>query len=78
MIFEAPTGDMGVHPSERKFHEISFSCDDVEATRAELESRGVEFTRPIRDDGFGLTTEFKMPDGQEVMLYQAKYTTEFG
>ena len=44
LIFDLPEADMGCHPSEKVMHEISFYCDDVEATKSELEARGVEFT----------------------------------
>ena len=31
-------------------------CDDIVQTVADLEAKGAEFTREVRDDGFGLTT----------------------
>lgn len=85
LIFDLPEADMGVHPSadsgvESDGHgqpsgtpDISFYCDDVEKTRAELEARGVEFTDPISDQGFGLVTFFKMPGDIRVQLYQPQY-----
>jgi len=85
LIFDMPEADMGCHPTDRSgaaghktppagTHVISFYCDDVEQTVAELKSRGVEFTRPVRDAGFGLITAFKMPGGVEVELYEPRYT----
>jgi hypothetical protein len=78
LIFDLPESDMGVHPTEGNqppsgTADISFYCDDIRATVAELEARGVEFSRPIRDDGFGFTTDLKAPGGFEIMLYQPKY-----
>ena len=49
---------------------VSFYCDDLQATVAELESRGVEFDGDVVDAGFGLMTHFRMPGGVRVMLYQ--------
>ena len=43
-------------------------CDDVNATIEELEGKGVEFTQPVGDEGFGLVTAMKMPGGGELGL----------
>ena len=83
LIFEMPEADMGCHPTEESGgapagkHDISFYCDDIEKTVAELKARGVEFTKDITDQGFGLVTRFKMPGGVEVQLYQPRYTKNF-
>ena len=37
-------------------HNISFYCDDIHRTVAELQERGVEFTGEIADHGYGLVT----------------------
>ncbi len=74
LIFDAPEADLGVHPSDGSTaHEISFYCEDIEATVAELTERDVEFSRPIEDHGYGLVTYFRIPGGQEVQLYQPHY-----
>lgn len=77
-IFDAPEADLGVHPIEESgppsgTAAISFYCDDIEATVAELEGRGVVFTGPIEDHGYGLVTFFEVPGGFAVQLYQPKY-----
>ena len=82
LIFDLPEADMGCHPADDEpgkrsgTHHISFYCDDVEKTVAELTARGVEFTEEIQDVGYGLATHFRMPGGFEVQLYQPKYTKE--
>ena len=43
------------------------------ATVRELESRGVVFTQPVQDQGYGLVTFFQVPGGFSVQLYQPKY-----
>jgi len=78
LIFDAPEADLGVHPTEggepdSGTSDISFYCDDITATVAELEGRGVEFTQEVEDHGYGLVTFFKVPGGFKVQLYQAKY-----
>ncbi len=81
LIFDMPEADMGVHPSDESgkegrpngTHDISFYCDDVEATMAEMKERGVEFTDAVQDMGYGLATYFKMPGDLRVQLYQPRY-----
>ena len=83
LIFKTGPSELGIHPSSGEHdgrpwstetkHEISLVCDDIEATMVELEKRGAEFTRGIRDDGFGLTVNLRVPGGPEIMLFQPKY-----
>lgn len=79
LIFDAPAADLGVHPTEGKevasgTAAISFYCDDINQTVHELKSRGVEFTKEVEDQGYGLVTHFKVPGGFVVQLYQPKYS----
>lgn len=79
LIFDLPEADMGCHPVDRPgsppsgSQEISFYCDDIKSTVAELEAKGVEFTSDIEDQGYGLVTRFKLPGDFEVDLYQPLY-----
>ena len=79
LIFDLPEADMGCHPAGPEegarpgTHDISFYCDDLDQTIAELQGRGVEFVGGIVDAGFGRVTHFKMPGGVEVQLYQPRY-----
>ena len=80
LIFDLPEADMGCHPADAEHgaasgtHHISFYCDDIENTVAELKARGVQFTAPVADHGYGLVTFFKMPGDFTVQLYQPRYT----
>jgi catechol 2,3-dioxygenase-like lactoylglutathione lyase family enzyme len=84
LIFDLPDAEMGVHPAEPAkgapsgTHNISFYCDDIEKTVAELWGRGVEFTEGIADQGYGLVTHFTMPGGLDVQLYQPRYARNPG
>jgi len=79
LIFDLPEADMGCHPAGAPdgrpagSHSLSFYCDDIETTVAELKERGVDFTSSILDKGYGLVTSFRMPGGVEVELYQPRY-----
>lgn len=53
--------------------DISFYCDDIEATVSNLTQKGVEFTRPIEDAGVGLSTRLKSPGDFTMHLYRSKY-----
>src|SRR5262245_42969332 len=64
LIFDLPEADLGCHPADDKegassgTPHLSFYCDDIKKTVAELEGRGVEFTGPIEDHGYGLVIFF--------------------
>jgi predicted enzyme related to lactoylglutathione lyase len=70
---------MGCHPSDNEeakpsgTHYLSFYCDDITKTIAELKARGVEFTDEISDQGYGLVIHFSMSGNFEVELYQPRY-----
>jgi catechol 2,3-dioxygenase-like lactoylglutathione lyase family enzyme len=60
LIFALPPAELAAHPAESGGrHELYLMCDDIEATRAELEAKGVEFTAPVSDQGFGLLTSLR-------------------
>jgi hypothetical protein len=79
LIFDLPDAEMGCHPADAAdgkrsgTPDISFYCDDIHGTVAELKARGVEFTDSIADAGYGLVTHFKMPGDFQVQLYQPRY-----
>jgi catechol 2,3-dioxygenase-like lactoylglutathione lyase family enzyme len=80
LIFDVPDAEMGCHPAETDqgtvpsgTAHISFYCDDIDRTIAELKGRGVEFTGDVEDHGYGLVTRFKAPGGFEIQLYQPRY-----
>lgn len=79
LIFDAPEAEVGVHPADEALgvmsgkHEISFYCDNIEKTKSQLEKKGVDFTGPITDMGWGMVTQMAVPGGFNVTLYQPKY-----
>jgi predicted enzyme related to lactoylglutathione lyase len=80
LIFRTGASELGVHPTDHgsgQHHQISLMCDDIEATVAELRAKGVEFTRDIRDDGFGLTIDFLVPGAGDMQLYQPRHPVAF-
>jgi len=73
LIFDMPEADLGVHPNDAAGFHVSFYTDDIAATVANLEAKGVRFTMPVENRGFGLVTHFEAPGGLEVQLYQPFY-----
>jgi hypothetical protein len=77
LIFDLPEGDLGFHPSEDPGgageHDVSFYCDDIAGTVAELRARGVEFDGEPQDHGYGWVTHFAIPGGIRVQLYEPRY-----
>ena len=83
LIFALPPAELGIHPTEEKGgakhdalkgqHQLYLMCDDVHATVQELQSKGVAFTQPVNDVGWGLLTALKLPGGSELWLYQPRH-----
>jgi hypothetical protein len=79
LIFDLPEGDLGVHPLDESgqppsgTHQLSFYCDDIAGTVADLRGRGVRFDDEVADHGYGLVTHFTMPGGVKVQLYEPRY-----
>ena len=74
--FETGGVTLAVIPSERlgiQFQPnkvpVALHVDDVHASRAELESRGVEFMGDTIDSGVCFMANFSDPDGNALMLH---------
>ena len=76
LIFALPPAELAAHPAdEGSQHELYLMCDDVRATIDELTNKGVEFARPVGDEGFGLLTAIQLPGGGELGLYEPRHPT---
>jgi catechol 2,3-dioxygenase-like lactoylglutathione lyase family enzyme len=74
LIFALPPAELAAHPAEQgSRHELYLMCDDVHATVEELRAKGVEFTRPVSDERFGLVTALRVPGGGELGLYEPRH-----
>jgi hypothetical protein len=74
LIFKLPPSELAVHPAEGpETHEFYLMCDDVDATVADLVTKGVEFTEPVTDAGWGRLTRLRLPGGGEVGLYEPRH-----
>src|SRR5882724_8884903 len=50
------------------FTSISFACDDVEKTHAELSARGVQFRQPPKKESWGTSAIFEDSEGNVFVL----------
>jgi catechol 2,3-dioxygenase-like lactoylglutathione lyase family enzyme len=80
LIFALPPAELGIHPDEAGGtggrHELYLMCDDINRTVEELKGKGVEFTGPVSDQGWGLLATFRIPGtGEELSIYQPRHPT---
>jgi hypothetical protein len=74
LIFALPPAELGVHPADVEgHHELYLMCDDIHATVEELTAKGVEFAKPVSDEGFGLVTTVVLPGGGQLGLYEPRH-----
>ena len=79
LIFKTPPSELGVHPAEGPTyesgtrHQVSFMCDDITRTIAELRAKGVDVDGEPEDEGYGVTVMLNLPGGCEVMLYEPRH-----
>jgi len=71
LIFKLPPGELAFHPTDGPpTYELYLMCDDVHAEVEALKAAGVEITKNISNEPWGLLTALKTPSGSEVGLYQ--------
>jgi hypothetical protein len=76
LIIALPPAEIAVHPADEGGRaELYLLCDDVAATVTALQTEGIEVTRPVSDQGWGLLTAITLPGGIELGLYQPRHPT---
>jgi len=84
LIFKLPPAELGVHPAEGPTydggvrHQLSFMCDDINTTAAELRRKGIEVVGEPADEGWGITIMLVLPGGLNVMLYEPRHPVAIG
>ncbi|MFI5495992.1 VOC family protein [Actinoplanes sp. NPDC051859] len=80
LIFALPAADAALHPADNvprgesgDLSEFYLLCDDVKATIAELQGKGVEMSEEIEDKGWGLMTSIPLPSGGKIGMYQPRH-----
>ena len=75
LIFALPPAELAAHPADANGTSLYLMCDDLEATMASLTAKGVEFTQPVSDQGWGRLTALRVPGGGELGLYEPRHPT---
>lgn len=76
LIFALPPGELAAHPAESGNEcEMYLMCDDIKKTVAELKKKGVEFTEPITEQGWGALTRLRVPGDIEIGIYEPHHPT---
>lgn len=76
LIFAMPPAELAVHPTEDEPRcELYLMCDDLAATMSALKQKGVEFSQPVSEQGWGSVTAIRLPDDSEIGLYQPHHPT---
>jgi catechol 2,3-dioxygenase-like lactoylglutathione lyase family enzyme len=73
LIFALPPAEVACHPAEENNqHELFLMCDDLKATIAELDAKGIQCT-DLHQQPWGVLTKIKLPGGGELGLYQPRH-----
>ena len=75
LIFKLPPAEVGVHPGESPSHVLSFMCDDIKGTIAELRAKGLNVDENTTNAGYGIATTIHLPGGVDVQLYEPRHAT---
>ena len=87
LIFRSGPSEFGVHPATGPGGEtwapagqqqVSFICDDIAATVADLGERGAQFAGDPQDMGFGVGVAMLVPGAADVLLYEPKHRVAHG
>ena len=73
LIFALPPAELAAHPADEAGTQLYLMCHDIEATTAEMREKGVELTREVSDEGWGLVTAIALPGGGEIGLYEPRH-----
>jgi predicted enzyme related to lactoylglutathione lyase len=81
LIYALPPAEVGVHPGEGPSfdagvrHQVSLMCDDIDATVAELRTKGLEIPDEPKDEGWGIGATIVLPGGLDMLVYQPRHAT---
>jgi hypothetical protein len=73
LIFGLPPAEVSLHRADRiEGHELFLMCEDVKAFIADMSKRGIPCA-PVDDQGWGLLTNFSLPGGGKLSVYQPRH-----
>jgi catechol 2,3-dioxygenase-like lactoylglutathione lyase family enzyme len=87
LIFGTGPSEFGVHPTStvwegRQYdsprqHLMSFMCDDLDATMADLAAKGATFASGPREQSFGVSAMVEVPGADPIMIYEPRHEVAF-
>jgi hypothetical protein len=79
LIFALPPSELAIHPARQEgSHELYLMCDDLDATLAQLQAKGVEIEGEISEQSWGRLAAIKIPGGDILRLYEPRHPTAIG
>jgi hypothetical protein len=76
LIFKLPPAELGVHPSGGEtHHQLHLMCDDLDATVADLRTKGITFEGSPTTDSWGTWITMLLPGNVRVTLYRHAHET---
>ncbi|MFB6836677.1 VOC family protein [Streptomyces sp. NPDC056361] len=79
LIFKLPPAEVAAHPTTGEpRHEMYLMCDNLTQTLTALDEKGVEISRAVSDEGWGLLAAIRLPSGTELPLYEPRHPTAHG
>ena len=74
LVFALPPNEVGLHPEDGdRDHELHLLCDDIHATVARLQAKGVKLIEPIHEEEWGIATRIEVPGDAWIGIYQPKH-----
>jgi len=74
LIFALPPAEVAVHSDDRgERHELYLTCDDIDATAADLQRLGANVSMPVEEVRWGRLVKVQLPGGGELVVYQPKH-----
>src|SRR5436305_6695037 len=78
LIFKLPPAEIAVHPTDGpSTHELYLMCDDIEGLLSELSAKGIEVSRPVSNQGWGLLAAVRLPSGADLLLYEPRHPVAY-
>lgn len=73
LIFGLPPSEIAVHPSDKNdVQELYLMCDDIKKFVAQMKKHKITCGK-VKDQGWGLLTELKLPGGGHLGVYQPRH-----
>jgi catechol 2,3-dioxygenase-like lactoylglutathione lyase family enzyme len=79
LILALPPAEIAVHPTDGPArHELYLMCDHIDATVAELRTRGVGIEGGISDERWGRMVTVRLPGGGVLGVYEPRHPVAAG